>query len=150
MNIIENYMGIPLIIPSEVNSSQNTFSVIIGKNGIGKSRFLSEMANQFIINEKIPLKSSINKDEILNQFPNTVIAVSTSPFDKFKLPSRNSRNHAVVTNYKYIGMRGNGPYTASAITLIASATMGLLDRFVKYEDHRNLVEIFNTLNFSPA
>ncbi|RBP83569.1 hypothetical protein EBI01_07485 [Marinomonas rhizomae] len=79
---------VPLIDLSRVDPSKNTYTVIVGKNGVGKSRFISRMANYF-------------KEEALNNiydhtinifekhtFDREIIAISTSPFDKFSPQNR--------------------------------------------------------------
>ena len=64
---------------------ENWYTVLVGKNGIGKSRLLSSIAQIGIVTEDY----------------SKVIAVSTSPFDKF--PSQRSRsNNNAKANYRYV------------------------------------------------
>lgn len=137
---------VPLVIPSQVDAFSNTFTVIVGNNGVGKSRLLSNMVNEFVRADSAP--SNDHGSFHANQ--GLVIAVSTSPFDKFRLPTRSKdKSVSARTNYRYIGMRSGGPYVASAISLISSATKGFLERFLRRENNDRLREVFHTLGFYP-
>ncbi|MCG6400681.1 ATP-binding protein [Vibrio fluvialis] len=142
---------VPLTIPNESDYQENTFTVIVGKNGVGKSRLLSSMVSEFVIHERVPSRYEILGDiHPIDRNEGLVIAVSTSPFDKFKMPPKNRFKDSIVsTNYRYIGMRSGGPYGASAISLISSATKGILDRFLRNESYDRLRDVFNTLGFLP-
>lgn len=143
---------IPLIIPGETDNYYNTFTVIVGKNGVGKSRLISNMVNEFVRVDKYSSPYELNNEfAIIDEDEPRVIAVSTSPFDKFKLPPRKRKfnDFIVKTNYRYVGMRSGGPYGASAISLISSATIGILDRFIKKGNYDRLRDVFNTLGFLP-
>lgn len=142
---------VPLTIPNESDYQENTFTVIVGKNGVGKSRLLSSMVSAFVIHERVPSRYEFLGDiHPIDRNEGLVIAVSTSPFDKFKMPPKNRFKDSIVsTNYRYIGMRSGGPYGASAISLISSATKGILDRFLRNESYDRLRDVFNTLGFLP-
>jgi len=142
---------VPLTIPYESDYHENTFTVIIGKNGVGKSRLLSNMVSDFVRTDQSPQGYDYLNDFDLNsRNERCVIAVSTSPFDKFKLPPKNRIKDSVVkTNYRYIGMRSGGPYGVSSITLISSATKGILERFLKNDSYDRLKDVFHTLGFLP-
>lgn len=142
---------VPLTIPNESDYQENTFTVIVGKNGVGKSRLLSSMVSEFVLHERVPSRNEIVSDvHPIDRNEGLVIAVSTSPFDKFKMPPKNRfKDSLVLTNYRYIGMRSGGPYGASAISLISSATKGMLDRFLRNESYDRLRDVFNTLGFYP-
>ena len=45
---------VPLTIPCESDYNENTFTVVVGKNGVGKSRLFSSMVNKFIMHERLP------------------------------------------------------------------------------------------------
>lgn len=133
-----------LTIPADLDTAENIFSVIIGKNGIGKSRFLSEIA-----------KSTV--DNITNRHNHSkfrsVIAVSTSPFDKFpSAPRRRGDLRQQISNspYRYIGMRGEGIFpVSSALSMISSASRGLLENLLSNRSRANLIDVFNSLSFFP-
>ncbi|WP_175483529.1 AAA family ATPase [Amphritea atlantica] len=142
---------VPLTIPYESDYYENTFTVIVGKNGVGKSRLLSNMVSEFVRTDQAPQGYEyLNDFDSYNRNERRVIAVSTSPFDKFKLPPKNRIKESVVrTNYRYIGMRSGGPYGISSISLISSATKGILERFLKNEGYDRLKDVFHTLGFLP-
>lgn len=84
--------------------SENIFTVIVGKNGTGKSRLLES-----IIKELNMMNS--NKDTLIpykfkylsvNYNPTNIIAVSTSPFDKFPLLRGMKKE---IEDYSYLGLR---------------------------------------------
>lgn len=82
----------------------NTSVVILGQNGEGKSRLLVDTIGYA-------------KD---NNYTN-IIAVSTSPFDKFPI-----RKKFKDINYNYVGVKGSGAGN-SILSLIGSASIGLLN-----------------------
>lgn len=90
---------------------QNVFTILVGKNGTGKSRLLSG-----IVNETLGGKPNVRTfdNRTISQYsgeismrlnydlrPEKIIATSTSPFDKFPLPKRNVRHPF----YSYLGLR---------------------------------------------
>lgn len=91
---------------------ENYFTIIVGKNGTGKSRLLRSIAMELIAG-KVPTKSFV-KDELvslraidsgwlqLDHTPQKIICVSTSPFDRFPLPRRDYFGG----EYSYLGLRG--------------------------------------------
>lgn len=135
------YSTVKLVPDGHVDSGDNVYTVIVGKNGVGKSKMLSSIANDYI-------RQYLEDDDFLDYEPK-VIAASTSPFDKFPtLPRRVSYSE---TNYRYIGMRNEGIYnTSSSIALISSAAKGLLSSSVHGQKNPRLVEVFDALGFYPA
>ncbi|PNA02068.1 ATP-binding protein [Pseudomonas sp. FW305-BF6] len=106
----------------------------MGKNGIGKSRLLSSIAQIGIVSEDY----------------SKVIAVSTSPFDKFPNP-RNRSSNTAKANYRYVGMRSEGIYQSSnSVSLISSAAKGLLEKLSVENGAHNLTAVFDALNFRPV
>jgi predicted ATPase len=90
-----------------VQPDSNIFTLIVGKNGTGKSRLLSAVVSEFI---KISSSESILGDDnakprtksvIYDNIPKKAITVSTSPFDKFPIPKRGVK----ITGYSYLGLR---------------------------------------------
>jgi predicted ATPase len=123
----------------------NTYTVLVGKNGVGKSRLLYEIAKDCIDDNYY----SNTPQPIGSGKPPKIIAASTSPFDKFPLTSR--RVDPGLTNYRYIGMRSDNVFTStSSIALISSAAKGLLENFGAKEQSQNLLNVFKTLNFSTS
>lgn len=86
--------------------SKNIYTIIVGKNGSGKSRLLNEIISNFIPSD-LTKKISKTKDGFLmrSSEPTKVIAVSTSPYDKFPLTRSlfGIRFHEGI--YSYIGIR---------------------------------------------
>ena len=124
-------------------SEQNTYTVIVGKNGLGKSRLLTSIA-------KAAIKQSEDGyflDAHLDREP-LVIAISTSPFDKFPSPPRARKKEPGC--YRYVGMRGDSMYSASsAISLISSASRGLLSKNLNGANNVDFLEVFKALSFTP-
>lgn len=133
------------IVPPDLHffSQQNTYTVIVGKNGVGKSRLLTSIA-----------KAGITQSEHLGFLAEPlhheplVIAISTSPFDKFPSLPRNRRKEP--GNYRYVGMRGDSIYSgSSAISLISSASRGLLGKILHGANDVDFLEVFKALSFAP-
>ncbi len=123
---------------------RNTFTVIVGKNGVGKSRLLAEIAKA-CTRESQPQRPF---NRMLPDLSPVVIAASTSPFDKFPSPPR--RHGKTERNYRYVGMRGEGLYGASsAVSLLSSAARGLLAKLGEQRPSVNLLAVLNSLSFSP-
>ncbi|MBV2190201.1 AAA family ATPase [Providencia rettgeri] len=79
-------------IAKKVRNSNNIYSIIIGKNGTGKSRLLQLMCERLLIK---------NSDGInFSHKPSRIIAISTTPFDKFPHKS------AIEKGYYYQGIKG--------------------------------------------
>ncbi|WP_196723799.1 MULTISPECIES: AAA family ATPase [Providencia] len=81
-----------IILTKNLNNSKNIFTIIIGKNGTGKSRLLQLICEQLLSNSK----KNIN----LTKKPSKIISISTTPFDKF--PSETSASKG----YYYQGIKG--------------------------------------------
>ncbi|SDZ70591.1 AAA domain-containing protein, putative AbiEii toxin, Type IV TA system [Variovorax sp. YR266] len=94
------------------SSDRNTFTVIVGRNGTGKSRLLRSLVINLIGDSVDPI--AFAKEERLRSNldyvgtvdtvhrPSKVICVSTSPFDRFPL----FRRDYVTDRYSYLGLRG--------------------------------------------
>jgi predicted ATPase len=100
-----------LVNKSKILPDCNVFTVIVGKNGTGKSRFISSIAQKFL-EKGMPKRSNISLQlefQIVGTeaiefdvFPSRLISVSTSPFDRFPLPRFSTRH---FKNYSYLGIR---------------------------------------------
>ncbi|RON26568.1 ATP-binding protein [Pseudomonas lini] len=149
---IFSYNGIPLIIPEEYDERTNSFTILVGNNGVGKSRLLSSLSNSLIehTNPSFGIEyESIYDSGYLSTLPK-VIAVSTSPFDAFKLPRTGERRGAIKSNYRYIGMRGPGQFSTGSISLISSAASGLLEKLKTKHGFDRLDNVFKVLGFDPT
>ncbi|WP_148053535.1 AAA family ATPase [Pseudomonas brassicacearum] len=150
-NPIYSYNGIPLIIPERYNPEENSFTILVGNNGVGKSRLLSGLSSELI--EKYNLDLRYQEQLYTSYYAEMpkIITVSTSPFDTFKLPQRSGERYkADTSNYRYIGMRGNGLLGSGSISLISSAATGLLDKLRNQQNFYRLAKIFEVLGFDPS
>lgn len=96
----------------KIPSTSNTLTVIVGKNGTGKSRLLRSIVLDFLSDQQIPInldredKLSLSKDNLglsrYSKLPDRIICVSTSPFDKFPLLRENNE----FIPYSYLGLKG--------------------------------------------
>lgn len=94
--------------------SKNNITVIIGKNGTGKSTLLRSIVIDILRENVAPttLKNfndiSVQNREFLigriasKGMPSKIICISTSPFDKFPILKRNQE----IPFYSYLGLRG--------------------------------------------
>lgn len=145
---------IELVKSDHPYDDSNIFSVIVGKNGVGKSRLLADIAKQQTIEYAYLLDPEdgnlIFSGRIGEDKDSKVIAISTSPFDKFPSPRRRL-GQDISSNYRYVGMRGEGMYQpSSAVSLIASAAKGLIDKLLVRQSNHNLLAVFDSLNFRPV
>lgn len=109
INCIHNNKKISFI-DEKKDTRENIFSVLVGINGVGKSRLLSSISinasdiknlNASLKTEGLSDLSKNLKAKYSKKF-NRVIACSISPFDKFPIAEINSSNE---TAYKYLGIR---------------------------------------------
>ncbi|WP_267406087.1 MULTISPECIES: ATP-binding protein [unclassified Chryseobacterium] len=83
------------------NNHQNIYTVIVGKNGSGKSRLLNEVIEYFRLERDL---FNTNDLEFLS-IPKKIIAVSTSPYDKFPIINDQRKYDYEYKNYSYVGIR---------------------------------------------
>lgn len=113
-------------------SIENQFVIIVGKNGEGKSRLLLDLCH--------------GPFDRITKYKN-VIAVSTSPFDRFPLRIRGSYNKNKLS-YSYVGVRSSAG-SNSALSLISSASLGFLKNHFKENKYIfRLKHILRDLGFS--
>lgn len=150
---IFSYQGTPLIVPEKYNNNKNSFTILVGNNGVGKSRLLSSLSRSLIETTEFSIEDRFDnryRDNYLFNQPK-IIAVSTSPFDAFKLPGKTGTSKKIdFSNYRYIGMRGAGLFSSGSISLISSAASGLLDKLRANAGLDRLNEVFSVLGFHPS
>lgn len=136
--IIHDENPVRLFEPDLVNYDDNIFSVVVGKNGVGKSRLLRNIADELMNNTS---KYGAKR----------VIAISTSPFDKFKTQIKSEKwLFPDPSEYYYIGMKsGVGLSRSPSVSLISSAASGILDNFISENININLSKVFQVLGFYP-
>lgn len=102
--------------PDAINDGLNVFTVIVGRNGTGKSRMLGGIAANVIIKSRTySRKRYYDRELFSNGYPTLygdvsfstrpvkLIAVSTSPFDRFPLRRPDSKGES--PEYSYLGIR---------------------------------------------
>ena len=101
-----------LINTDHVDPLKNAFTIIVGKNGTGKSRLLGQIALDFI--QKFTSFEAANLVEsnlsgegytTVSLNSNKLIAVSTSPFDKFPVSKYINQKKFEILQYSYLGIR---------------------------------------------
>ncbi|OVZ82295.1 MULTISPECIES: AAA family ATPase [Yersinia] len=147
-NIILQEKKLNFIIPNEIDPNINIFTVITGKNGVGKSRLLSIIASHFL-NENEDRKFIRGRREHTEKQsyelnytvpPKKVITVSTSAFDKFPVP----RRREVLNEYSYLGLRGLPSIDLSS-EYISKITFKLISAVRNRE--LDMARIANVLNY---
>ncbi|EPD38412.1 hypothetical protein HMPREF9702_04592 [Delftia acidovorans CCUG 15835] len=133
----------------------NKFTVIVGRNGVGKSRLLREICMAYVDIEQIDdarisyrgAQVSREKFDIdSHRAPSSVIALSTSPFDRFPLQKMFG---PICTDYQYLGLRGLSSRNLSLAFL--SRTIGaLITSVVDDPNHINTInEVLSHLGYYP-
>lgn len=159
-----------LVKDGYINNRKNIYSIITGKNGVGKSRLLSAIVNDFLsfraedidrfyINGREKNHENSNCYIEQEHLTNKIIAVSTSAFDKFPVPRKRER----IDYYSYLGVRGlsntlnlSKEYLSRIISKLISSILykkinmeeiGRVLAYLGYEDH---IEISFNYKFSNA
>ncbi|MCA3969028.1 AAA family ATPase [Vibrio vulnificus] len=148
MRVIEEYQGVPLVIPNELIHGKNCYTMLTGKNGVGKSRLISELAREYTERYDVSHEQHAFYNHYKSVDQPKIIAVSTSPFDKFPL-HRKKPNTYEISNYRYVGMRSTGAFGSSAISLISSAMSGIFEQLTMGWGFDQLIRIFDVLGFAP-
>ncbi|EJG0913805.1 hypothetical protein CGH80_22870 [Vibrio parahaemolyticus] len=169
----------PPVLLSKSGSCDNYFTVIIGNNGTGKSRFVSNLVHSFLeLNDnkrraklEFELEYQVNEEEFrfenklrnrkLNDEkirfgkPNKLIAIATSLSDKFPVDnygkSRNFENRLNLKEefYVYLGTRNRMP-GSSTRALMDRAVSTLLQNIHEDSNDERYRDIFDYLNYEPV
>lgn len=129
-----------------VDEDQNIFTLIVGKNGTGKSRLLTAVVSEFI--QTSTGKSIIGdqtaktrtKSIVYERIPDKIISISASPFDKFPIPKRGNK----LTGYSYLGLRDLSSQNLG-FAYMSKIITSLLDAILK--DNSQMNDIANVLNY---
>lgn len=147
--MIDNYYNrgteLPLIIHSKLIPEKNIFSILVGKNGTGKSTLLGSLTTE-VIKAISKRKKNYNENTEMHfydhhypDFPSEIISVSTSPFDKFPINRFSRQKH-----YTYLGLRD---INSSSFGLgYLSKIIGSLVESI-FNNHRQASEICNVLEY---
>lgn len=137
-------------------SSGNYISLIVGNNGTGKSRVLSNIARYFVDALKQRQKPLFGSDFSYNQLPSKVIAVTNSISDKFPVdesfrPSRNRNEESFYRDYKYnyLGTR-NRVNSFSNKALMNRALDIIFENYSELDISRNYRHVFDYLDYEPV
>lgn len=136
---------------------QNIFTVIVGKNGTGKSRLMKSVIESLIGKsnrngvlrgqqtfEGLLPESKINNIE-LDKEPQKIIAVSTSPFDKFPLDIYGRLDK----KYSYLGLRDLRSRDLG-MAYMANIYLSLLKSVINESGRANKIcEVLGFLGYSP-
>ena len=155
-NKIINTDRIELVNMSD-SSFENYFSLIIGNNGTGKSRILSEIARFFNNLNRGHIQPDLFKNSHFqyNFTPSKIIAVTNSISDKFPIdqsfrPTRDSTIDFYHRDFKYnyLGTR-NRINSFSNKALMNRALEIVFESYSKFDVSRNYRHIFDYLNYEP-
>lgn len=136
------------------NNNDNTFTVIIGNNGIGKSRFLSHTIREI-------WQKSFNNQMHLFEANSTrfskIIALTSSPFDKFpamqlfnRFMNRKHNDTNINNQYKYLGLKDDLHKIINANGQLFKIIDSLLYSTNKSNiDLKKLGQTFNLLGYKP-
>lgn len=134
--------------------ARNVFTIIVGKNGTGKSRLLRDIAIEYLGRHGDVKKFSgvpkIREGAFAGIAHSTLsasklICVSTSPFDKFPLIKRN-----FVPYYSYLGLRGLTTNNMG-LAYIARIIYTLADAASQSSAHsRSIGDVLEYLNYEPV
>jgi predicted ATPase len=111
----------------------HTFTIITGKNGVGKTQLLTSIVTEYLKNEhNIQIDSDFHT-------PNKIIAVSNIKYDNFPVRKKMSMN------YHYIGNKNspNSFYTNDRYQVFKHLICNL------NSNNKNICEAFNYLGFDP-
>lgn len=142
---------------SDRQPEQNIFTVIVGKNGTGKSRLMKSVIESLIgksnkngvLGQRTTSEASLqenNRNNIeLDKEPQKIIAVSTSPFDKFPLDIYGHLDN----KYTYLGLRDLRSRDLG-MAYMANIYISLLKSIVNEPGRTSKIfEVLGFLGYSP-
>lgn len=139
------------------HNKQNIFTVIVGKNGTGKSRLLNDIISNFVPIREVnsiniigqnPSKLNSKIDLEISSIPTKIIAVSTSPYDKFPLPRFMSSRKIKTDYYSYVGIRDLRTTNFSMGFMSKIIGQLLYIRNADSSQFKKIIEVLNYLGYS--
>ena len=138
---------------AQINLEQNIFTTIVGKNGSGKSRLLNHIVTKCIAYRN----GSIDPEQkYAFNLPTAIIALSTSPFDRFPVsnPLIKNADHRLIESslgyYHYLGLKGlySGNLSMSFMVRIIS---GLIRALATDAGRiKTILGVLSYLGFNPS
>lgn len=137
------------LIENEINQGRNVFTVLVGKNGTGKSTLLGSVvrnligeqnSRHFYRDEELAFRNFGRGRISIDNGPERIIAVSTSPFDKFPV----KRSLEELEEYSYLGLRGLHT-TNFGLAYLSKIISSLIESI--HQDYRQANEIGHILNY---
>ncbi|WP_288457557.1 ATP-binding protein [uncultured Chryseobacterium sp.] len=126
------------------NNNQNVYTVIVGKNGSGKSRLLNNIIGYF--NTERDLFN--NNDLYFTNSPQKIIAVSTSPYDKFPVLNELRKGDFSYNNYSYLGIRDLRTSNFSLGFMSKIINQLLIIRNNDSNQFEKIIQVLNYLDYS--
>lgn len=131
-------------------SNDNYFTVVIGNNGTGKSRFLRGIATEF--RKKGKDRYGLFNENSSGNEPSKLIAITTSLSDKFPQEynfSRFDKESNLEDYYCYLGPRGRVGGSSSR-ALMDRAISSLMAKSNNHDLYHQYNEIFDYLEYEPV
>lgn len=142
------------IIPPTYSTlpSSNTLTVIVGKNGTGKSRLLRSIILHLLSQYSEPINLE-REDKLTGSYkilgksdytklPNKIICTSTSPFDKFPLIKDLHESNP----YTYLGLKGL-PSNNLSMSYMAKIIAELIKSINRSNNTHEIIRILNYLGY---
>lgn len=136
-----------------LKNSNNIYTIIVGKNGSGKSRLLNGVIENFIPSDLVKKHSNTKPGQVdCTTVPKKIIAVSTSPYDKFPIlrPGYYKTSWAdfdITANYSYVGIRDVKSFDISLGFMSKIIKELLYIRFEKREHFNRIIDVLKYLGY---
>lgn len=139
----------------DIYDDSNVFTIVVGKNGVGKSLLLQQLVCSFVpLQERVRERALFSNNDNFENFssslnfsnyPSRIIASSTSPFDKFPL----DRKRDFDSVYQYLGLKGLPSFNLS-LGFIGRTIGALINALEKNSGHLTAVlRVFEYLDYVP-
>lgn len=136
---------------NDYHNGENVFTIIVGKNGSGKSTLLSSIVSELLENytdrfyneNELGFKRTSYYDLVIDSKPNNIIAVSSSPFDKFPI----TRKFNDIESYTYLGLRDLSSINFG-LSYMSKIISSLIESIYENPSHwNNLSEVLDYLGY---
>lgn len=138
----------------QASASMNMFTILVGKNGVGKSLLLRDLVKTFVPLQERERERFISRYEKRHEFtgdveyshyPAKIIASSTSPFDKFPI----DRYGDYESVYEYLGLKGLPSHNLS-LGFLGRTIGALIKALQSNRDHLTpILRVFRYLDYLP-